>query len=65
MKKVKLIYEGKAKRVYSTEEDDKFIIEFKDSATAFDGLKKQRFRVKERLIAQYPARYLNYLPLKE
>lgn len=40
MEKVKLIYEGKAKRVYSTTEEDKFIIEFKDTATAFDGLKK-------------------------
>ncbi len=38
--KVKLIYEGKAKRVYATIEEDKFIIEFKDTATAFDGLKK-------------------------
>ncbi|HOL54603.1 MAG TPA: phosphoribosylaminoimidazolesuccinocarboxamide synthase [bacterium] len=46
MKKVKLIYEGKAKRVYSTEEDDKFIIEFKDSATAFDGLKKAEIQGK-------------------
>lgn len=40
MEKVKLIYEGKAKRVYTTTEEDKFIIEFKDTATAFDGLKK-------------------------
>ncbi len=40
IEKVKLLYEGKAKRVYSTTEEDKLIIEFKDTATAFDGLKK-------------------------
>lgn len=46
MEKVKLIYEGKAKRVYSTEDEDKFILEFKDSATAFDGLKKAEIQGK-------------------
>jgi len=40
MEKVKLLYEGKAKRVYSTDSEDQFVIEFKDTATAFDGLKK-------------------------
>lgn len=46
MKKIKLIYEGKAKRVYSTEDTDKLVIEFKDSATAFDGLKKAEIQGK-------------------
>jgi len=40
MEKVKLLYEGKAKRVYSTNSESQVIIEFKDTATAFDGLKK-------------------------
>lgn len=40
MKKGTLLYEGKAKRIYLTE-DPKFVIqEFKDDATAFDGVKK-------------------------
>lgn len=35
-----LLYEGKAKRVYSTEDPGQCIIEFKDDATAFNGAKK-------------------------
>ncbi len=38
--KRKKLYEGKAKIVYETEERDKLILEFKDTATAFDGVKK-------------------------
>jgi phosphoribosylaminoimidazole-succinocarboxamide synthase len=34
------MYEGKAKRVYSTDKDDLVIIEYKDDATAFDGKKR-------------------------
>lgn len=40
MKKGKLIYEGKAKKVYETENPDFFIQEFKDDATAFDATKR-------------------------
>ncbi|NPB07070.1 MAG: phosphoribosylaminoimidazolesuccinocarboxamide synthase [Aquificae bacterium] len=41
MKRRKL-YEGKAKVVYETDEPDKLVLEFKDEASAFDGLKKAR-----------------------
>jgi phosphoribosylaminoimidazole-succinocarboxamide synthase len=34
------LYEGKAKVIYKTEEEDKLIVFFKDSATAFDATKK-------------------------
>ena len=40
MKKVEQLYEGKAKKVYSTEDPDLVIVSYKDDATAFDGLKK-------------------------
>lgn len=40
MEKVKLMYEGKAKKVYSTEDDNCYIVSYKDDATAFNGLKK-------------------------
>ena len=40
MKKGKLIYEGKAKKVYETEDHDLLIQEFKDDATAFDATKR-------------------------
>lgn len=40
MKKGKLLYEGKAKRVYETDEPGLLIQEFKDDATAFDATKR-------------------------
>ena len=40
MKKVELLYEGKAKKVYTTEDPDLLIVDYKDDATAFDGQKK-------------------------
>ncbi len=40
MKKLELLYEGKAKRVYKTDMEDRCIVEYKDDATAFNGLKK-------------------------
>lgn len=40
MKKLEMVYEGKAKKVYRTEDEKKFVVEYKDDATAFNGLKK-------------------------
>ncbi|MDD2217863.1 MAG: phosphoribosylaminoimidazolesuccinocarboxamide synthase [Eubacteriales bacterium] len=40
MKKLEMVYEGKAKKVYRTEDEKQFVIEYKDDATAFNGLKK-------------------------
>ncbi len=40
MNKVKQIYEGKAKKLYETEDKDLLIQEFKDDATAFDATKR-------------------------
>lgn len=40
MEKGKLLYEGKAKRVYETSDPDVLIQEFKDDATAFDATKR-------------------------
>lgn len=40
MKKLNMVYEGKAKKVFATDLDDQFIVEYKDDATAFNGLKK-------------------------
>ena len=37
---MEVLYEGKAKIVYKTEDPDKLIIYFKDSATAFDAQKR-------------------------
>ncbi|MBR4661853.1 MAG: phosphoribosylaminoimidazolesuccinocarboxamide synthase, partial [Clostridia bacterium] len=40
MKKLQQIYEGKAKKVYATDDADLVLVEYKDDATAFNGLKK-------------------------
>lgn len=40
MKKLEQIYEGKAKKVYATDDPDLVIVSYKDDATAFNGLKK-------------------------
>ena len=40
MKKSKLLYEGKAKKVYTTQDPDLLIVSYKDDATAFNGEKK-------------------------
>lgn len=40
MEKKELLYEGKAKKVFTTEDQDVLIVSYKDDATAFDGQKK-------------------------
>ena len=40
MKKVEQLYEGKAKKVFSTEDPNLCIVSYKDDATAFNGQKK-------------------------
>lgn len=40
MKKLEQLYEGKAKKVFCTEDPDVLIVDYKDDATAFNGLKK-------------------------
>ena len=47
--KYELIYEGKAKKVFSHDDPEKVIIEFKDDATAFNALKKAKFEGKGKL----------------
>ena len=47
--KYDLIYEGKAKKVFSHEDSNKVLIEFKDDATAFNALKKAKFEGKGKL----------------
>lgn len=40
MKQLELLYEGKAKQVYATDEADKIILHYKDDATAFNNIKR-------------------------
>ena len=64
-KKYELIYEGKAKRVFSHVDSDKVIIEFKDDATAFNSLKKARFEGKGKLNCQISAKIFELLVRKK
>lgn len=40
MQKMEMLYEGKAKKVYATDDPEICIVSYKDDATAFNGLKK-------------------------
>ena len=40
MEKKEQLYEGKAKKVYATDDKSLVIVSYKDDATAFNGLKK-------------------------
>ena len=59
--KYELIYEGKAKKVYSHEDADKVIIEFKDDATAFNALKKANFKGKGELNCLITSKIFEFL----
>jgi phosphoribosylaminoimidazole-succinocarboxamide synthase len=40
MEKRDMLYEGKAKKVFKTDDENLYIVSYKDDATAFNGLKK-------------------------
>lgn len=40
MKKLEMLYEGKAKKVYKTDDENAYIVDYKDDATALNGQKK-------------------------
>ena len=46
MEKKELLYEGKAKQVYATDDPNTIIMYFKDDATAFNGIKKAQIEDK-------------------
>ena len=43
---MKLLYEGKAKQIYETENPNEILMHYKDDATAFNGLKKDQIHNK-------------------
>jgi phosphoribosylaminoimidazole-succinocarboxamide synthase len=58
-----LLYEGKAKKIYATENEHIVLVEYKDSATAFNGEKKATITGKGRLNNEITS--LLFLKLKE
>jgi len=63
--KYELIYEGKAKKVFNHDDANKVRIEFKDEATAFNALKKERFEGKGKLNCLISARIFEILIKKK
>ena len=64
MEKLDLLYEGKAKRVYKTSEEDLYWIEYKDDATAFNGEKKAQIAGKGVLNNEISSIFLTLLKEK-
>jgi len=62
--KYELIYEGKAKKVFTNDDANKVKIEFKDEATAFNALKKEKFEGKGKLNCLISARIFEILKKK-
>ena len=60
-RKIGLIYEGKAKKIYAHEDLDKVIIEFKDDATAFNAKKKATFDGKGELNCLISSKIFEFL----
>ena len=56
-----LLYEGKAKRVYATDQDDLVAVEYKDDATAFNALKKAQLLGKGALNCRISALLFEHL----
>ena len=56
-----LLYEGKAKRVYETDQPDLVAVEYKDDATAFNALKKAQLAGKGEMNCQISARLFELL----
>jgi len=64
MKKLDMLYSGKAKTVFKTEDPDLLIVEFRDSLTAFDGAKKSEVPNKGYYNAQISRKLLELLEEK-
>ena len=64
MTKTELLYEGKAKKIWKTEDKNLLISEFKDSLTAFNGEKKSSEEGKGALNNQISTELFKYLDKK-
>ena len=61
MKQVDLLYTGKAKSVYRTDDPEVYIVKFRDDITAFDGEKKDTLSGKGRYNAEVSSFLFGYL----
>jgi len=58
---MELLYEGKAKEVFRTKNADEILIKYKDSATAFNGVKKENIEGKGRLNLMFARHFFTLL----
>lgn len=58
---MELLYEGKAKKIYKGEKSDEILIKYKDSATAFNGAKKEIIEGKGRLNLKFARHFFTLL----
>ena len=61
MKQVDLLYTGKAKSVYRTDDPEVYIMKFRDDITAFDGGKKDTLGGKGRYNSEVSSFFFRYL----
>ena len=61
MEQKELLYEGKAKKVYLTDDSRYLLLEYKDDISAFDGDKKSKFEKKGEYVNQVSAFLFEYL----
>ena len=61
MEKLEQLYEGKAKKVFKTDDPELLIVDYKDDATAFNGLKKGTIAGKGVINNEMSNRLMQYL----
>lgn len=65
MKVGKLIYEGKVKKVYETDDPDQVVLEFTDNATADNGAKKKALDGKGKLCGKLATRMFKFVHMRD
>ncbi|MFP4698391.1 MAG: phosphoribosylaminoimidazolesuccinocarboxamide synthase [Eubacteriales bacterium] len=61
MEKRDLLYEGKAKKVFTTPDENVLMVSYKDDATAFNGLKKGAIKDKGKVNNEVSNKIMEYL----
>jgi len=61
MTKLELQYEGKSKKIYNTDSEERIIIQFKDDATAFYNIKRAKIENKAKMNCAISSMLLGYL----
>ena len=58
---MELLYEGKAKQIYKSDNAENIVIKYKDSATAFNGVKKENIDGKGKLNLKFARHFFSIL----